>query len=191
MGPVVQRPGRPFDMGKIGGSSPPGTTRPVSSGMLDSERNARFGRATRPATGPAWNAGERIALRVRLPPLPLPPWTMKAIACVFRFTANPRPTRGVYHGEVRSVPAYRPRSGWCSWCNGSTRECESRGAGFNSRRIPSVTNRDVLLGEQRASKTRAQGSNPCIPADRGSFGLLPLECDGIARDPPKVAFHSQ
>jgi hypothetical protein len=47
-----------------------------------------------------------------------------------------------------------------------------------------VSFRGVLLGEQRASKTRAQGSNPCTPADLAS---LPLECDGFARDPPKVA----
>jgi hypothetical protein len=33
-------------------------------------------------------------------------------------------------------------------------------------RAVSKTNRGVLLGEQRASKTRAQGSNPCAPAER-------------------------
>ena len=41
--PVVQRPGQPLDMGKTGGSSPPGTT---------------FGRATRLATGTARKAVE-------------------------------------------------------------------------------------------------------------------------------------
>ena len=50
--------------------------------------------------------------------------------------------------------------------------------------FPFSFRRGVLLGEQRASKTRGQGSNPCTPAD---LRLLPLECDGIARDPPKVA----
>ena len=46
-----------------------------------------------------------------------------------------------------------------------TRGCEPRGTGFDPRRIPSDRNResgfrDVLLGEQRASKTRVRGSNP-------------------------------
>jgi hypothetical protein len=42
---------------------------------------------------------------------------------------------------------------------------------------PSSFHRGVLLGEQRASKTRGQGSNPCTPAELLS---LPLDCDGVA-----------
>ncbi len=45
-------------------------------------------------------------------------------------------------------------------------------------------NRSVLLGEQLATKTRGQVSNPCAPAGRLS---LPLECDGTAHDSSKVA----
>ncbi len=55
-----------------------------------------------------------------------------------------------------------------------------RRSGGNRRRS---LERDVLLGEQRASKTRGQGSTPCVPA---VYERSPLECDGIAHDPPEV-----
>jgi hypothetical protein len=69
----------------------------------------------------------------------------------------------------------------CLWCKGSIPACEAVGAGsIPVRHISEAEHgkanhdRGVLLGEQRASKTRAQGSNPCAPA----VGVKPLECDG-------------
>src|SRR5262245_61956870 len=56
-------------------------------------------------------------------------------------------------------------------------------------RLPRAWKRGVLLGEQRASKTRVQGSNPCAPAlDPDS----PSECDGRHAAPrrPQIRFDS-
>src|SRR5262249_62284742 len=58
-GPVVQRPGRPLDVGKTGGSSPPGIT--ASTEGLPDGRRVPVGSRLSTDT----------ALRVRLPLLPL------------------------------------------------------------------------------------------------------------------------
>src|SRR3954454_19543112 len=44
-------------------------------------------------------------------------------------------------------------------------DCDPRGGECNAKRAED-TFRVVLLGEQRASKTRGLGSTPCAPADR-------------------------
>lgn len=44
---------------------------PEAAGSNPASPNPVNGRATRWVTGPAWKAGEPLALRVQLPPLPL------------------------------------------------------------------------------------------------------------------------
>src|SRR4051812_46176828 len=58
-GPVVQWPGRPLDVGKIGGSSPPGTTVWL---VVPRFIGAVFGRVSRPGNGNRLEAGRALTL---------------------------------------------------------------------------------------------------------------------------------
>ena len=111
--------------------------------------------------------------------------TPGAAARFFPYAGNSARTRacgaGVYQEEARS--GYGVRG-----VTGARENVNLEAPGSTPAEYPrSISDRDVLLGEQRASKTRGQGSNPCVPAAGVVPRLLPLECAGFARDPPKVA----
>src|SRR5262249_41410830 len=87
-----------------------------------------------------------------------------------------------------TLPASRVKS-WAGPASSRIQRPEGRRAGPKSVLAPSLPNeswtadrqslleRGVLLGEQRASKTRAQGSNPCTPA-----GGTVLDCPWSVTD---------
>jgi len=154
------------------------------------------------------------ALRVRLPPLPLRPASRRAALDGARGVTAARElvdlvaqgstpaghplshdppggfdctTASVLPGPTGGPATPPPVSG-----SGSRAvPLPGRRAGTGRGLIPAprptaagARHRGVLLGEQRASKTRGPGSNPGAPA---GFRRWPSECAGIARDPPKVA----